>query len=65
SRRRNPRRQLKDHHPVSDVAEVWRECLGVEEDFGPQDDFFDVGGSSSTITTVAGLAKALQEDTRR
>ncbi|MFG2892335.1 amino acid adenylation domain-containing protein [Streptomyces sp. NPDC048248] len=36
------------------VAEVWRECLGVEEDFGPQDDFFDVGGTSLTITTVAG-----------
>ncbi|MGW2028552.1 non-ribosomal peptide synthetase, partial [Streptomyces decoyicus] len=36
------------------VAEVWRECLGVEEDFGPQDDFFGVGGTSLTITTVAG-----------
>ncbi|AGP59501.1 non-ribosomal peptide synthetase [Streptomyces rapamycinicus] len=36
------------------VADVWRECLGVEEDFGPQDDFFDVGGTSLTITTVAG-----------
>ncbi|MFD8542667.1 amino acid adenylation domain-containing protein [Streptomyces sp. NPDC059649] len=36
------------------VAEVWRECLGVEDDFGPQDDFFDVGGTSLTITTVAG-----------
>ncbi|MCX4993706.1 non-ribosomal peptide synthetase [Streptomyces sp. NBC_00568] len=35
------------------VAEVWRECLGVEEDFGPQDDFFDVGGTSLTITTIA------------
>ncbi|MFF3585488.1 acyl carrier protein [Streptomyces mirabilis] len=33
---------------------MWREYLGVEEDFGPQDDFFDVGGTSSTITTVAG-----------
>ncbi|WP_329220888.1 amino acid adenylation domain-containing protein [Streptomyces sp. NBC_01485] len=36
------------------VADVWRECLGVDEDFGPQDDFFDVGGTSLTITTVAG-----------
>ncbi|MGO4753458.1 non-ribosomal peptide synthetase, partial [Streptomyces sp. 2MCAF27] len=36
------------------VADVWRECLGVEKDFGPQDDFFDVGGTSLTITTVAG-----------
>ncbi|WP_428953918.1 amino acid adenylation domain-containing protein [Streptomyces sp. cg35] len=36
------------------VAEVWRECLGVEEDFGPQDDFFDVGGTSLTVTAVAG-----------
>ncbi|MFD8628019.1 amino acid adenylation domain-containing protein [Streptomyces hygroscopicus] len=36
------------------VADVWRECLGVEEDFGPRDDFFDVGGTSLTITTVAG-----------
>ncbi|ASQ93374.1 non-ribosomal peptide synthetase [Streptomyces sp. 11-1-2] len=36
------------------VADVWRECLGVEEDFGPQDDFFDAGGTSLTITTVAG-----------
>ncbi|MDT8912008.1 non-ribosomal peptide synthetase [Amycolatopsis sp. PS_44_ISF1] len=35
------------------VAEVWRECLGVEDDFGPQDGFFDVGGTSLTITTVA------------
>ncbi|MGW4984816.1 acyl carrier protein [Streptomyces mirabilis] len=33
---------------------MWREYLGVEEDFGPQDDFFEVGGTSSTITTVAG-----------
>ncbi|MGW1762372.1 acyl carrier protein [Streptomyces mirabilis] len=33
---------------------MWREYLGVEEDFGPQDDFFDVGRTSSTITTVAG-----------
>ncbi|MET7784599.1 MULTISPECIES: acyl carrier protein [Streptomyces] len=39
---------------MSDVAEVWREYLGVEEDFGPQHDFFDVDGTSSTITTVAG-----------
>ncbi|WP_413811165.1 amino acid adenylation domain-containing protein [Streptomyces sp. OE57] len=36
------------------VADVWRESLGVEEDFGPQDDFFDVGGTSLTIATVAG-----------
>ncbi|NUQ96487.1 MAG: amino acid adenylation domain-containing protein [Streptomyces sp.] len=36
------------------VADVWRECLGVEEDFGPQDDFFDVGGTSLTVTAVAG-----------
>ncbi|WP_406191911.1 amino acid adenylation domain-containing protein [Streptomyces sp. NBC_01017] len=36
------------------VADVWRECLGVEDDFGPQDDFFDIGGTSLTITTVAG-----------
>ncbi|MFF8860936.1 amino acid adenylation domain-containing protein [Streptomyces sp. NPDC015139] len=35
------------------VADVWRECLGVEDDFGPQDGFFDVGGSSLTITMVA------------
>ncbi|MFC0435368.1 non-ribosomal peptide synthetase [Kutzneria buriramensis] len=36
------------------VAEVWRECLGVEDDFAPEDDFFAVGGTSLTITTVAG-----------
>ncbi|WP_433858832.1 amino acid adenylation domain-containing protein [Streptomyces kronopolitis] len=36
------------------VAEVWRECLGVEDDFGPEDSFFDVGGTSLTLTTVAG-----------
>ncbi|WPB87917.1 non-ribosomal peptide synthetase [Streptomyces malaysiensis] len=36
------------------VAEVWRECLGVEDDFGPQDDFFDVGGTSLALTTIAG-----------
>lgn len=36
------------------VADVWRECLGVDEDFGPRDNFFDVGGTSLTITTVAG-----------
>ena len=36
------------------VAEVWRECLDVDEDFGPDDDFFDVGGTSLTITAVAG-----------
>ncbi|AGL16497.1 non-ribosomal peptide synthetase [Actinoplanes sp. N902-109] len=36
------------------VAEVWRDCLGVTEDFGPGDDFFAVGGSSLTITAVAG-----------
>ncbi|MFH8609643.1 amino acid adenylation domain-containing protein [Streptomyces sp. NPDC018029] len=36
------------------VADVWRECLGVEEDFGPQDDFFDVGGTSLTVAAVAG-----------
>jgi amino acid adenylation domain-containing protein len=35
------------------VAEVWRGCLGVEEDFGPEDNFFDVGGTSLTITAVA------------
>jgi len=36
------------------VADVWRECLGVADDFGPQDDFFDVGGTSLTLTAVAG-----------
>ncbi|MBB4684407.1 non-ribosomal peptide synthetase [Amycolatopsis jiangsuensis] len=35
------------------VAEVWRECLGLGDDFGPEDGFFDVGGSSLTIATVA------------
>ncbi|BCJ55996.1 hypothetical protein Asp14428_74710 [Actinoplanes sp. NBRC 14428] len=36
------------------VAEVWRECLGVDEDFGPEDNFFEVGGTSLTITAIAG-----------
>ncbi|MFH8630744.1 amino acid adenylation domain-containing protein [Streptomyces lydicus] len=63
------RNALPDPHPASApapatrraltkqqllVAEVWRECLGVEDDFGPQDDFFGVGGTSLTLTTVAG-----------
>ncbi|MFJ9036722.1 amino acid adenylation domain-containing protein [Streptomyces sp. NPDC102406] len=36
------------------VAEVWRECLGVEDGFGPQDGLFDVGGTSLTLATIAG-----------
>jgi amino acid adenylation domain-containing protein len=47
-----PRPAVTKHQLL--VAEVWRECLGVEDDFGPQDDFFAVGGTSLTITTVAG-----------
>ncbi|MFF4053780.1 amino acid adenylation domain-containing protein [Streptomyces chartreusis] len=35
------------------VAEVWRECLGVTDDFGPQDNFFDVGGTSLTLASIA------------
>ncbi|GAA3719868.1 amino acid adenylation domain-containing protein [Streptomyces tremellae] len=46
------RRELTEEQRV--VAEVWRECLAVEDDFGPQDDFFDVGGTSLTLATVAG-----------
>ncbi|TVZ94125.1 non-ribosomal peptide synthetase [Streptomyces sp. BK340] len=35
------------------VAEVWQECLGFDGVFGPDDNFFDVGGNSLAITAVA------------
>ncbi|WP_175411366.1 non-ribosomal peptide synthetase [Streptomyces sp. TRM64462] len=35
------------------VAEVWQECLGYDGGFGPDANFFDVGGNSLAITAVA------------
>ncbi|GGW53275.1 hypothetical protein GCM10010503_33080 [Streptomyces lucensis JCM 4490] len=35
------------------VAEVWEQCLGYEGGFGPDDNFFDVGGNSLAVTAVA------------
>ncbi|MGQ4389700.1 amino acid adenylation domain-containing protein [Streptomyces sp. SAS_270] len=35
------------------VVEVLRECLGIESELGPEDNFFSVGGNSLAVTAVA------------
>ncbi|MBE1573514.1 amino acid adenylation domain-containing protein [Amycolatopsis roodepoortensis] len=45
--------------PLSDaealVAQVWRECLELDEEIGPDSDFFALGGRSLAATRVVGL----------
>ncbi|MFI7673439.1 amino acid adenylation domain-containing protein [Actinophytocola sp. NPDC049390] len=48
--------------PLSDaeaaVARVWRECLELDEELGPDSDFFALGGRSLAATRVVGLLHA-------
>ncbi|MFJ8917451.1 amino acid adenylation domain-containing protein [Amycolatopsis sp. NPDC102389] len=37
------------------VARVWRECLELDAEIGPDSDFFTLGGRSLAATRVAGL----------
>ncbi|MFE6615869.1 amino acid adenylation domain-containing protein [Amycolatopsis sp. NPDC057786] len=39
------------------VAQVWRECLELDEAIGPDSDFFALGGRSLAATRVVGLLR--------